>query len=231
MSTIGLPAFPRRCRIGLILPFAEPSRMTLVPWVLPRAVDLLGNLLVAYSDTFGGTVLTTNFDPLIEVSVLKHGGRCYRTRASRRWKLGLTVAEGTHIIHLHGYWQGSDTLHIPHQLVQLRPQLGKSLARLVEASTLVVVGYGGWDDVITRTLVESLSDSANNPEIMWAFHGDNTAAIEASNERLLAVLRRELVGGECRCTRASTVAPYSLTFTNSCSQVIPQHLIRPAIHV
>ena len=38
-------------------------------WVLPRAVDLLGNLLVTFWDTFGGVVLTTNFDPLIEVSV------------------------------------------------------------------------------------------------------------------------------------------------------------------
>ena len=59
---------------------------------------------------------------------------------------------------------------------------------MVEASTLVVVGYSGWDDVITRTLVELLSDSASNPEIMWAFHGDDTATIEASNERLLDVL-------------------------------------------
>ena len=158
-------------------------------WILPRAVDLLGNLLVTCFDTFGGTVLTTNFDPLIEVSVSKHGGRCYRTVLHDDGKLGLTVAEGTHIVHLHGYWQGSDTLHIPHQLVQPRPQIGKSLARLVESSTLVVVGYRGWDDVITRTLVESLSDSANNPDIMWAFHEDDTAAIEASNERLLAVLR------------------------------------------
>ena len=48
-------------------------------WVLPRAVDLLGNLLVTCTDTFGGAVLTTNFDPLIEVSLSKHGGRFYRT--------------------------------------------------------------------------------------------------------------------------------------------------------
>ena len=48
-------------------------------WTLPRAVDLLGHLLVMCADTFGGAVLTTNFDPLLEVSVLKHGGRHYRT--------------------------------------------------------------------------------------------------------------------------------------------------------
>ena len=157
-------------------------------WVLPRAVDLFGSLLATYSDTFGGAVLTTNFDPLIEVSVSKHGGRFYRTVLHEDGKLGQTVAEGTHIVHLHGYWQGSDTLHVPLQLVQPRPQLGRSLARLVEASTLVVVGYRGWDDVITRTLMELLLDSADNPEVMWAFHDDDMTAIEASNERLLTAL-------------------------------------------
>ena len=157
-------------------------------WVLPCAVDILGNLLVTCSDTFGGAVLTTNFDPLIEVSVSKHGGRFYRTVLHDDGKLGQTVAEGTHIIHLHGYWQNYDTLHTPQQLAQPRPQLKKSLAHVVAESTLVVIGYGGWDDVIAQTLVELLSDSESNPEIIWAFHENDTAAIEMSNERLLSIL-------------------------------------------
>lgn len=158
---------------------------TVDAWVLPRAVDMLGNLLVSYPDTFGGAILTTNFDPLIEVSMLKHGGRYYRTVLHDDGKLGQTVAEGTHIVHLHGYWYGYDTLHTPYQLMQPRPQLSKSLSRVVEASTLVVLGYGGWDDVITGTLMELLSDSESNPEIVWAFHGNDTAKIEKANERLL----------------------------------------------
>ena len=156
-------------------------------WILPRAVDLLGNLLATYPDTFGKAVLTTNFDPLIEVSVSKHGGQCYRTVLHDDGKLGQTVAEGTHIVHLHGYWHGYDTLHTPPQLGQPRPQLRRSLERVVEASTLVVVGYSGWDDVITQTLVELLSDSGSNPEILWAFHEDDAATIETSNERLLSI--------------------------------------------
>ena len=60
--------------------------------------------------------------------------------------------------------------------------------RVVEASTLVVIGYSGWDDVITRNLLGLLSDSGSNPEIMWAFHGEDVAVIEASNKRLLDVL-------------------------------------------
>ena len=154
-------------------------------WVLPRAVDTLGNLLASYPETFGGAVLTTNFDPLIEVSVLKHGGRHYRTVLHDDGKLGQTTAKGTHIVHLHGYWYGYDTLHTPYQLMQARPQLSRSLSRVVEASTLVVLGYGGWDDVITGTLMDLLADSESNPEIVWAFHRDDAATIEVANERLL----------------------------------------------
>ena len=157
-------------------------------WVLPRTVDMLGNLLVTCSKTFGRAVLTTNFDPLIEISVSKHGGRFYRTVLHDDGNLGQTVGEGTHIVHLHGYWHGYDTLHTPQQLTRPRLQLGKSLARVVEASTLVVIGYSGWDDVMTRTLVDLLSDSESTPEIIWAFHEEDTATIEASNERLLTLL-------------------------------------------
>ena len=157
-------------------------------WTLPRAVDLFGHLLVTCADTFGGAVLTTNFDPLLEVSVLKHGGRHYRTVLHGDGRLGQTVAEGTHIVHLHGYWWGYDTLHTPQQLVQPRPQLRQSLARIVKASTLVILGYGGWDDVITQTLVDLLTDQESNPEIMWAFHGDDAAEIETSQATLMATL-------------------------------------------
>ena len=157
-------------------------------WILPRAVDLFGHLLVACADTFGGAVLTTNFDPLIEISVRKHGGRHYRTVLHGDGKLGQTAADGTHVVHLHGYWWGYDTLHIPQQLVQPRPLLRQSLAQVIKTSTLVVLGYGGWDDVITRTLVDLLTDSESNPEILWAFHGDSAAEIEALNPELLSAL-------------------------------------------
>ena len=164
-------------------------------WILPRAVDALGNLLATYRDTFGGAVLTTNFDPLIEVSMLKHGGRFYRTVLHDDGKLSQTVAEGTHIVHLHGYWYGYDTLHTPHQLIQPRPQLGRSLGRVVEASTLVVLGYGGWDDVITRTLMGLLADSESNPQIVWAFHDHDPVTIERKNERLFDALAPGIARG------------------------------------
>ena len=158
-------------------------------WILPRAVDLLGALLVNYSDTFGDAVLTTNFDPLIEVSILKHGGQRYRTVLPNDGNLEQTVSEGTHVIHLHGYWWGYDTLNTLEQLVRPRPQLKRSLYRVIESSTLVVIGYGGWDDIITHTLLDIVSDEMSTPEILWAFHDSEPSSIESTSEALLELLK------------------------------------------
>ena len=157
-------------------------------WYLPKAVDTFGKLLVTCSDTFGKAVLTTNFDPLVEVSISKHGGQFYRTVLHDDGKLGQTVAEGTHVVHLHGYWHGADTLHTPQQLRQHRPHLKTSLAEVIKKSILVVVGYSGWDDVISSMLMETLSNSTQTPEIMWAFHEKNETKIESLNKRLLTTL-------------------------------------------
>ena len=157
-------------------------------WHLPTAVDALGRLLVDCTDAFGHTVLTTNFDPLIAVSISRHGGRYYRTVLQGDGALGQTAAEGTHIVHLHGYWHGADTLHTKQQLTLPRPQLAKSLSRALEGRTLVVIGYGGWDDVMTRTLINVVGESASNPEIVWAFHDCDPSRIAASNEPLLSAL-------------------------------------------
>ena len=157
-------------------------------WFLPKAVDMFGQLLVACTDPFGKVVLTTNFDPLIEISILKHGGRFYRTTLHDDGNLGQTIAEGTHVVHLHGYWYGADTLHTPQQLTHPRPHLIRSLSELVAESILVVVGYSGWDDIITTTLIELLSTSGSYPEIMWGFYQNDEFAIESSNTRLLATL-------------------------------------------
>src|SRR5262249_26615390 len=43
-------------------------------WPLPPAVESLGRLIVHYGERFGKDVLTTNFDPLIEVSIRRAGG-------------------------------------------------------------------------------------------------------------------------------------------------------------
>lgn len=157
-------------------------------WILPAAADSLAELLVTCSDTFGDAILTTNFDPLIEVGVCKYGGQYYRTVLHGDGRLGQTVADGTHIVHLHGYWCDSDTLHTPSQLLQPRPRLAASLAYIVRKSTLAVIGYGGWDDVVTQALMDLLDDSSSNPEILWAFHTKDEETVAQTHDRLLPIL-------------------------------------------
>ena len=101
-------------------------------WVLTPGLAALGQLLADYPDRFGRSVLTTNFDPLLEVAVGRSGGYYFRTVLHRDGNLGQTGGPGSHVIHLHGYWYGSDTLHTPRQLNQPRPRLKASLASLIK---------------------------------------------------------------------------------------------------
>lgn len=96
-------------------------------WYLRPSVRALGHLIAEHRARFGNVVLTTNFDPLIQVSVQRAGGRHLRTVLHDDGSLRKANAPGVQIVHLHGYWHGSDTLHVPAQLEQPRPQLRRSL--------------------------------------------------------------------------------------------------------
>ena len=189
-------------------------------WLLPGAVDLLGELLVTYSDTFGEAVLTTNFDPLIEISILKHGGQRYRTVLPDDGNIEQTVSEGTHVIHLHGYWWGYDTLHTTQQLGHSRPKLKRSLSRAIESTTLVVIGYGGWDDIITQTLMDIVSDPMSTPEILWTFHDSDPCRIESNNENLLKLLEPGIHRGRVMLYRGVECASL---FSNISEQLKPNY--------
>ena len=91
-------------------------------WALTRGTEALGGLISKYPERFGGSLLTTNFDPLFEVAIRRVGGKLFRTILHSDGYLGQTQGEGCHVIHLHGYWYGSDTLHT---IQQLRPLLSK----------------------------------------------------------------------------------------------------------
>jgi hypothetical protein len=138
-------------------------------WHLTPGMVSLGQLSSGWPERFGSTVLTTNFDPLIQVAIRTIGGASYRTVLHRDGNLLQTTGSGTHIVHLHGYWYGADTLHTPRQLGQERPQLRASLSSIMRGRTLVVLAYGGWDDVFTRTLLELVADDNAFQEVIWTF--------------------------------------------------------------
>lgn len=154
-------------------------------WFIPNCLQDLAALCVHKPKVFGSVQLTTNFDPLLSLAIQKAGGHCARSVLSKDGSLGQHQNDGCHIVHLHGYWRGSDTLHTPRQLNQLRPKLKSSLSELLRNSIVVPVAYSGWDDLFTRTLLEIVNDDVARPEVLWTYFGDNENDLVAQNSQQL----------------------------------------------
>jgi hypothetical protein len=158
-------------------------------WALAPGAEALGRILTAFPETFGGTLLTTNFDPLLSVGIRRANGREWTTALHGEGNLEQAAAEGCHVVHAHGRWDRTDTLHTPTQLQQPRPQLKASLRRLCERSVLVVLAYGGWDDVFSRTLMELVEDGGAFPGVLWGFRAAGREDVLATSRALLQGLR------------------------------------------
>lgn len=167
----------------------------LLGWSLSPGVEYLGRLAASFPRSIGHAVLTSNFDPLIEISIQRAGGACWRTAPQGDGNLLQTRGRGCHVVHVHGYWYDADTLHLPTQLKAERPQLRASLRRLFGDTTLVVVAYGGWDDVFSRALIDVVTDGGAFPEVIWTFHETDTSKILHRHARLLERLQPGLERG------------------------------------
>ncbi|WP_081329250.1 SIR2 family protein [Pseudomonas fluorescens] len=154
-------------------------------WNVRHSLRALGMLLTDSSGRLGRTVITTNFDPLIQVAIQGAGGNYFRTMLHADGSLIQSNGPGVQIVHLHGYWWGTDTLHTPNQIGQPRPNLKSSLKNLLQNRTLVVMGCGGWDDIFMASLGELLTDPESNPDVLWAFYESDSEVIQTSYERLL----------------------------------------------
>ncbi len=159
-------------------------------WALNPGTENVGRLVAHYPHRFGRALLTTNFDPLIEVSIRNAGAQFLRTTLQSDGNLTQTEGPGSHVIHLHGYWYGSDTLHTGRQLQQSRPRLKGSLASLLRSKVFVVCGYGGWDDVFMQSLMEVALDESARPEVLWTFHSESPTIEESLARHLSSGLDR-----------------------------------------
>lgn len=156
-------------------------------WYLGPAVKALGHIVAGPDRRFGRRVLTTNFDPLIEVAIRAAGGHAATVARPGDGPLDPSPATGAQVVHLHGFWRGAgDTLHTPRALTVDRPRLRAALAALLDRCTLVVMAYGGWDDVITEALGEIATHGQGAPDIKWCFFESDHDAVRRANARLLA---------------------------------------------
>lgn len=158
-------------------------------WALPPGCAALGELAARSTSIFGRCLLTTNFDPLLQVAVRRARGQCYRTVLDRDGHLGQTEGDGCHIVHLHGHWHRADMLHTDFQLKQPRPRLIHSLRKLLGEQTVVVLAYGGWDDVFNQALRDILLDDGAHPDVLWTFHARSAVEVQNRYTHVLTQLR------------------------------------------
>ena len=161
-------------------------------WALRPGIEALGELIALYPKIFSEPTLTSNFDPLAEVSIRNAGGSSQSVFLSGDGLFDNIAGDHAHrVVHFHGYWRGSDTLHTPHQLRRERPKLEGCLRDLLKKVFLVVIGYGGWDDVFTRALLRIIAEERSNISVLWCFYTDNDQSILA-NERFMASIQPAL---------------------------------------
>ena len=176
-------------------------------WVLPPGAKDLGVLLLKRAGKYPGPVITTNFDPLVSVAIQRAGGQPHRTVLANDGRVpgdGYDSAIPLHVVHLHGYWRGGATLHTPAQLIAPRPMLRQSLQSMLHERTVVVVGYGGWNDAFIGTLRAMLFDE--QIEIVWCCYEHRVdqlirryrALFESMQELIQRSQFRIYLGIDCR---------------------------------
>ena len=164
-------------------------------WHLRPGIRSLGKILTEFRNSFGTTVLTTNFDPLIKVSTRLAGGPTetwmLHGDGPLIWPSSDSVA--CRIIHLHGSWAG-DTLHRNVVLERERPNLEIGLAKILLRRALIVIGYGGWDDVFTKAITSINRDPEAQHDVLWTFFESDQQRIENSYGPLLQRLKSDFGG-------------------------------------
>ncbi len=166
-------------------------------WHIAAGTQQIAALICRDRDRFPGPILTTNFDPLLSLAIEACGAKP---------KLRVIQADGglaqdvkrtgeTEIVHLHGYWRDSDTLHSPGQFTAPRPRLKDSLKEILRQKTLIVAAYGGWDDVFATALAEAAIDDAAQVNVLWCFRDTDEANIERDYQRLFQRVQPAITRG------------------------------------
>jgi len=156
-------------------------------WFLRPGIEALGNLIKNYPAVFERPILTSNFDPLLEIAIRRAGGNAISINLPADGNFNsLVVNENiAQVVHFHGFWSEENTLHTPETLTRDRPLLAGNLQKLLQETVLVVIGYGGWNDVFTKTLLKVVSEQAQGINVLWTFYTNDIAQICDRNDELL----------------------------------------------
>ena len=152
-------------------------------WYLTPGLEALGKIIAGRPDTFGKVVLTSNFDPLIEISVRRSGGAATSIGIDTDASPDI-VAPGPacSVIHFHGLWSGAGTLHRPDQLKTLRPKLLDAICGYLRQYTCVILAYGGWDDMFMCAVESVLTSRQGSPSVLWGYFGRDRESLTSQQQ-------------------------------------------------
>lgn len=140
-------------------------------WLLAPAQIALAKLVIAIPEQQRGPIFTTNFDPQTEVALRLRGIAVTPMATPSNSAFPVEqIFDTLPVIHLHGFWVNSATLSTVAQLERQRPGIEEMLHGQFSNALIVVVGYGGWDDSFTRSVVRLVDDgrlAALNSELLW----------------------------------------------------------------
>jgi serine/threonine protein kinase len=128
-------------------------------------------------------IVTTNFDPLIEVA-LRGFGSAVASRSIPDNSRPQSEACDVCVCHVHGSWWDA-TLHSPQALEAHRDLLKAELADYLKHAQVCVLGYGGWQDIVSTTIADTMNLLGGRPDVVWAF-------FEADEEKILEKYREPL---------------------------------------
>lgn len=143
-------------------------------WAIPQGLAAIARVLSRIPVEARGPILTTNFDPLMEIALRANGIDSYHIVADGDGSFVYPESRSAllPVAHLHGFWRQSDTLHTAAQLERKRPRLIASLRQILTNSTCVVLGYGGWDDVLTASIMQLVNEGSERLlDVLWGSHG------------------------------------------------------------
>ncbi|MFI7483611.1 SIR2 family protein [Kocuria sp. M1R5S2] len=142
-------------------------------WNLDPGVRALGQMLATMPEGMIGPVITTNFDPHVEVAIRLAGGK-----PNTQWFdvdgeiKGSESSDSVDVVHVHGLWRKGDTLHTVHQLTRERPMLSGSLREMLRNHEVVIIGYSGWSDAFSNSLLERAKERQSlGMNILWCTFG------------------------------------------------------------
>ncbi|HEJ7890032.1 TPA: SIR2 family protein [Serratia liquefaciens] len=166
-------------------------------WYIPDGIKKLTSIISSKKIPIN-TILTTNFDPLIEESLRQNNIDYLQTILDSDGKISQTNSSNKdviRIVHLHGFWEGKDTLHTPDQLVSNRNNLKASIRELLSNTNLLVLAYGGWDDIFIKSLESIMFDESAGVNISWAFYESDENIIQGKYKKLLDIVSPAITKG------------------------------------